>query len=177
VTNEQPADPFGAVLARQMDEANASAPNTPSSAAGLDTKATTDSDGSTGKNEQDQVSAADSALVDPANTLAVMLQLPQEIKTSVAKDAASSTATPALEPGLGKAEANQLANNIGAFPVSAKLTWQPSLPAKQRRQRQNQPVGASPINAKLDLAAIASGKSSGGSGKSTSGRISNQRKA
>jgi hypothetical protein len=107
------------------------------------------------------------SLIDPSNALAVMLQLPQEmlpqeIKASVAKDAANSTTAPALEPSLGKAEANQLVNNIGAFPVNANLdlaaiaSGQADAAARATQPANN--IGAYPVNAKLDLAAIASGK-------------------
>ncbi|MBI5626191.1 MAG: flagellar hook-length control protein FliK [Nitrosomonadales bacterium] len=119
-TNTQ-AYPFGAVLARQMDEANASAPNMPSSAAGVDTRTTADSAGSAGNAEQDKVPVAASTPGDPSSALAVMLQLPQEIRTPVAKDETARTAATAHEPSAGKAGANQLPDIIGASQVNARI--------------------------------------------------------
>lgn len=86
----QPADPFGAVLARRMqaDEANASASNT-SLAPVVDTKA--DSIAATGKTEQDKIPAAADIPNDPSSILAAMLQFPQEIKPLTTKDAIAST--------------------------------------------------------------------------------------
>jgi len=47
---------------------------------------------------------------------------------------------------------------VGAFPINAKLDLATIASGKAAAAAANQPVGAFPINAKLDLAAIASGK-------------------
>lgn len=94
--NAQPANPFGAVLARQMqtDEANASAPNM-LPAPGIDAKTPADSAIQTDKAELDKALAASGILTDPSSALAAMLQLPQEIKPPAAKDAAVDAVTTA----------------------------------------------------------------------------------
>ncbi len=149
-TNVQSADPFGAVLARQMDEANAAASNMPSSATGADAKTTADPAGSTGKAEQDKTPTAPGTSGDLSGALAVMLQIPQEIKTTVTKDAASSAsqsntridltntassksdalvmvadsavaAAGATVAGTGKVSATQLTDNIGASQTGAMI--------------------------------------------------------
>ncbi|MDD5299461.1 MAG: flagellar hook-length control protein FliK [Gallionella sp.] len=87
----QPADPFGAVLARriQADETNTAAPNAPP-ASGIDAKTMADSSATPGKTEQDKTLTA-AMTGDPSSALAAMLQLPQEIKPPVAKDATAGT--------------------------------------------------------------------------------------
>lgn len=99
----KPAESFGTVLARQVDEANAPAQNAPAAAAtGNDAKAdakaraTINSIGAKIKAKQDQALAAadQTALntpIDPSSLLAAMLQLPPEIKPPVIKDAMNDT--------------------------------------------------------------------------------------
>ena len=176
----QSADPFGAVLARQMDDASAPASNTPSTAAGGDTKTVADSVASAGKAEQDKV-PTDSTSGDPSSALAIMLQLPQEIRASVAKDAASNATAAALELNAGKAGANQLADNISAAQANAKIdlttaasgkSVATALVADRAANGARKPtagkadanqladnISASQANAKIDLIAVASGKS------------------
>lgn len=100
----KPAESFGAVLARQVDEANAPSQNAPAAAAtGNDAKADAkakaiiNSIGSKIKAKQDQALAAadqtalNNAPIDPSSLLAAMLQLPPEIKPPVIKDAMNDT--------------------------------------------------------------------------------------
>lgn len=91
--NAQPADPFGAVLARriQADEADASASNTASSEPGIEVKATVDSTIQTSKTDQDKTLVTTNITNDLSAALAAMLQLPQEVKPSAAKDVSAST--------------------------------------------------------------------------------------
>jgi flagellar hook-length control protein FliK len=93
--NDQPADPFGAVLARQMqaEEASASASNTPH-APGTDTKTMADSAAQTGA-ESDKASVNVGTPNDTPGVLIAMLQLPQEIKSTAVKDAMADAATTA----------------------------------------------------------------------------------
>jgi len=176
-TNVQSADPFGAVLAQQMDEANTPASNMPSTAAGVDAKTMADSAASTGKAEPDKVPTAPITSGDPSSALAIMLQqLPQEIRTSVAKDAASSTTATALELKAGKAGANQLADNISAAQTNAKIDLTTAASGKSDvaavvadstasavgKAGANQladNISAAQANAKIDLTTAAPGKS------------------
>lgn len=174
-TNMQSADPFGAVLARQMDETNTSASNMSSTAAGVDGKTVSDSAASTGKAEPDKVPTDSSTSGDPSSALAIMLQLSPEIRASAAKDVSSSSTATALELNVGKAVDNQLADNISAAQANTKIdlttaasgkpdtavmvadsaTDGASKPAADKSGA-NQPVvnfSASQANARIDLAA------------------------
>lgn len=128
-TDAKSAEPFGNVLARQIDAANAPASNETAPAAGTEiktdakTKATTNSVNSKLKAEQDKaLSATDQAALnlpsDPASALVAMLQLPPDLKTPVAKDAASD-ATAARSTNTRKAAADQAASNVPAEPSNA----------------------------------------------------------
>jgi len=110
--DEQPANPFGAVLARQMDEADNPASNTPSPASGVGNKTATASASQADKAEQDKVSATTNVSGDPASILAAMLQLPQEIKTPAVKDAEADATAGGI--GTGKTGANRPAINADA---------------------------------------------------------------
>jgi flagellar hook-length control protein FliK len=81
--NTQPADPFGAVLARQMqsEESNAPAPDA-QIVSGTGEKAAADSALQTAKAEQDNALGATGIPADLSSALAAMLQIPQEIKTA-----------------------------------------------------------------------------------------------
>ncbi|MBI5437872.1 MAG: flagellar hook-length control protein FliK [Nitrosomonadales bacterium] len=96
--NAQPADPFGAVLARRIEaeEADASAPNTASPEPGIpepgiEVKATVDPTIQANKAEQDKTLVAADTPNDLSAALVAMLQLPQEIKPPVVKDASVDT--------------------------------------------------------------------------------------
>jgi flagellar hook-length control protein FliK len=86
-TTVQPADPFGAVLARkiQTDEANASDSNVPPSTSGTDTNTATAANSSIQVDVAEQDAAA-AIPNDLSGTLVAMLQLPQEIKSPIVKD-------------------------------------------------------------------------------------------
>lgn len=95
--NAQPADPFGAVLARQMqaEEASTSASDTAQPALGIDAKTTADSAAQTNKAELDKTAATTGTPADPSSALIAMLQLPQETKPLVGKDATAGAITTA----------------------------------------------------------------------------------
>lgn len=123
------AEPFGNVLARQIDAANAPASNEPAPAAGTEiktdakTKATVNSVSSKLKAEQDKALAATDQTTlslpsDPASALVAMLQLPPDLKTPAAKDAAND-ATAARTTSTRKAAADQAVSNVPADPSNA----------------------------------------------------------
>lgn len=91
--NAQPADPFGAVLAKriQADETDAPASNTPPPESEVEVKTTVDSTIQASKAEQDKALVATDIPNDLSGALVAMLQLPQEIKPSVAKDVSANT--------------------------------------------------------------------------------------
>ncbi|OGS80621.1 MAG: hypothetical protein A2Z94_07075 [Gallionellales bacterium GWA2_55_18] len=101
--NDQPADPFGAVLARQLqaDEASASASNTPPASV-TDAKTLADSAAQT-EAELDKAPADAATPNDTPGALIAMLQLPQEIKSSAVKDAMAGAATTAPRSIIGTA--------------------------------------------------------------------------
>ena len=101
--NAKPAEQFGSVLARQIDNTNPSSPNVSTPAEGNsvqpDAKSqTTNSDTAKIKAEQEKALAAADQLasntpIDPAAALVAMLQLPKELKTPAAK-VATDKSTP-----------------------------------------------------------------------------------
>ncbi|MCR4299847.1 MAG: hypothetical protein NUV75_14050, partial [Gallionella sp.] len=93
----QPIKSFGALLAQQMDEARTPAVITPSSEIAIDIKTTADSANLTSEGDRDKTLAATDTSNDPAGALIAMLQLPQEIRTPVNKDATRSTTTVATD--------------------------------------------------------------------------------
>lgn len=118
----QSAEPFGAVLARQIDGASAPSSVAPSpEKIGIDAKSTTDPKSPAGNGEQDKALALAGIPNDPSVALVAMLQLPQEIKTPVVTDTTSNPATTVREMATGKAGANQPALNIGAAQANAKI--------------------------------------------------------
>lgn len=123
----QPIESFGALLAQQMDEARipvvitTSSAIAPLSAIVLDTKTTADSANLTSEGDQDKTLAATGTSNDPACALIAMLQLPQEIRTPVIKDATRSTTAMAHLMTASKAISHQPAENIGPIAVSHQL--------------------------------------------------------
>jgi len=140
--NAQPADPFGAVLARQMrsDETNAPDSNAPSPD---EVKTVIGQPIQADNAEQDKTLSAADIPNGLSDALVTMLQLPQEIKPSVAKDAtvsgmagAAATAREitdsmaiahrmvgiavASEAGANKAHANQPVTNTGIIQTGVK---------------------------------------------------------
>ena len=115
----QPENQFGSVLAKQMNETGNSAANAPSPASDANTKTATDSTNSADKTEQDQASAATDTPGDPASALIAMLQLPQEIKAGIVKDAMADTTENARVTNTDKTMANQTAINAGAAQAGA----------------------------------------------------------
>lgn len=120
----QPIESFGALLAQQMDEARIPVVITPSSAIAplsaivLDTKTTADSANLTSEGDQDKTLAATGTSNDPACALIAMLQLPQEIRTPVIKDATRSTTAMAHLMTASKAISPQPAVNIDPIAAS-----------------------------------------------------------
>lgn len=118
----QSAEPFGAVLARQIDGASAPSSVAPSSEKiGIDAKSATDPKSPAGNGEQDKALALTGIPNDPSGALVAMLQLPQEIKTPVVPDTTSNSATTVRDITTGKAGANQPSLNIGAAQTNAKI--------------------------------------------------------
>ena len=121
----QPMESFGALLAQQMDEARTPVVITPSSAIAplpaiaIDTRTTADSANLTSEGDQDKTSAATGTSNDPAGALIAMLQLPQEIRTPVIKDATRSTTAIAHLMTASKAVSRQPAANID--PIQAQI--------------------------------------------------------
>lgn len=130
----KPAEPFGTVLARQIDEANTPASNASAAAAGTDAKTKTTAVSAKIKIEQDKALAAADQLTlnnpnDPAGALVAMLQLPQDIKTPVIKDAAGDTAATGTASSR-KAAAEQAASiipNDASNALVAMLQPQPDI--------------------------------------------------
>jgi len=120
-SDSQPANPFGAVLARQIkaDEANASASNTPQTALGTEAKTTSDAAAQTGKTEQDKT-LPPSLPNDPSSALAAMLQLPQEIKLPVTSDASSRGIADAMATSRGMTDAMATAGVMAGITMLGK---------------------------------------------------------
>ena len=114
----QPMESFGALLAQQMDEARTPAAITPSSEIAIDIKTTADSANLTSEGDQDKTWAATDTSNDPAGALIAMLQLPQEIRTPVIKDATRSTTAMAHLVTAGKAVSHRPTANIDPIAVS-----------------------------------------------------------
>lgn len=92
----QATEPFAALLARQI----LPAPEAAQTVIAIDGKAAGSGAGQIADDAQDQALLAANTPVDPANTLtAMLLQLPQELRTPVAGDAAGSTTTPLTNNG------------------------------------------------------------------------------
>lgn len=139
----QSANPFGAVLARTMqgDEGSTSNANSQPDASAIEVKETEGDVVQTGKIEQDKTLAA-VITGDPSSALAAMLQLPQNIKLALERDAAATAAprvvtdaavaagtmagtTMLRKANANKAELNQPVANAGTMQSKAKF----SLPA------------------------------------------------
>ena len=147
--NAQPADPFGAVLARQMqaEETSTSASDTAQPALGIDAKTTADSAAQTNKTELDKTATATGTPADPSSALIAMLQLPQETKPLLSKDATTGAITTATrgisdtttwgadtmatsrgapgvamiqDKGTNKTDANQLKADAGTLQTKTK---------------------------------------------------------
>ncbi|MDO8465992.1 MAG: flagellar hook-length control protein FliK [Gallionella sp.] len=125
---QQPADPFGAVLARRMqaEEADASTSNTASPEPGIEAKATVDSTIQTNKAEQDKTLVATDIPNDLSAALVAMLQLPQEIKPPVAKNASTNTTasviTDAAATARGMADTVATARRMTGMAVANEVS-------------------------------------------------------
>ena len=149
-SDTQSTNPFGAVLARQIqaDDANATTSSMPLLASGIDTKTTDDPAAVAGQSEQDKTLLA-SMPNDPSSALAAMLQLPQEIRLPLAKDATTATAAAVRgaagkatmvggmagmamlrETSANKADITQPPVNAAAMPTKAKLGFAVAAPGK-----------------------------------------------
>jgi len=115
----QPIEPFGILLAQQMDEAGTPALIALSSAIAIDTKTTADSANLTSEGNQNEMLAETGIPNDSASALIAMLQLPQEIRAPVIKDAMRGTTATTHLMTTNKAVSYQPAANID--PVQAQI--------------------------------------------------------
>lgn len=119
--NAESANPFGAVLARQIeaDEANASGQNTPSEPR-VEAKMTGDTSAQTGAEQDKTLTTVDMSNGLPG-TLVAMLQLPQETKLLAAKGASTNTTaagmTGAVATARGMADAMAMARGMADMTV------------------------------------------------------------
>ena len=117
----QPAEPFEALLAQQMGESATPAVITPSSAIApspaiaIDTETMAASASLSSEGGQDKTLAATDSSNNPASALIAMLQLPQETKAPVIKDAANSTTAVAHAITTGKTASHRPSANIDAI--------------------------------------------------------------
>ena len=153
--NDQPADPFGAVLARriQADEANTAAPTAPP-ASGIDAKTTADSAATTGKTEQDKTLAT-VMTGDQSSALAAMLQLPQEIKSPIAKDVTAGTTARGVTDVVATAQG--VVDTVATARGIAGATMLREASANKAGVTQSA-ANAGTIKAKMSLADAAPGK-------------------
>ncbi|MDP1996718.1 MAG: flagellar hook-length control protein FliK, partial [Gallionella sp.] len=114
MSDVQSVEPFGALLAQQMDEARILVLIAPSSAIAIDTKTTTDAASLISEGDQNKTSAASDTSNDPASALIAMLQLPHEIKTPVIKDTTHSMTVAVHSTTGGKAASHQPTASIDA---------------------------------------------------------------
>ena len=125
ISDVQSAEPFGALLAQQMDEARTPALIAPSSTIVTDTKTSAEPANQTDKGDQDKVVADIPG--DPARILAAMLQLPQEIKTHVMRGEAGGTT--AHTPAAGKAASHQ--STASSDTVQVRATFDMAIDGNQ----------------------------------------------
>ena len=127
-SDTQPVESFAALLARQINETDPLTLDAAQIAIAIKDKTTGDSAKPGIKETPEQAEIATGTPIDQANTLAaILLQLPQEIRTPVTSDAASNPATPSTgnnkTPGIDIAtlEAASLSDSAVARPDIAKL--------------------------------------------------------
>jgi len=157
--NAQPADPFGAVLARQIqaEEASTSASDTAQPALGIDAKTTADSAAQTNKAELYKTAATTGTPNDPSSALIAMLQLPQETKPLVGKDATTGAITTATG-GIAD-PATWIANTMAASRGAPNVALiQDKSTNKTDAWQLRADTGTSQTKTKPGMATVASGK-------------------
>ncbi len=117
-----PPESFGALLARQMSEANPSALIALSSAIVPETD--TSAASASSSSDQDNVAQTANISSDPSSMLAAMLQITQEIKTPAARDLTGKAVT------QGNVARNQISENIDATLAQTKVDMAPVSDAK-----------------------------------------------
>jgi len=137
MADAQSAEPFGTLLAQQMEEAGTPASTAPSSAIVIATQATVCSEELTSEADQDKTLAMTDISDDPTAALAAMLQLSKELKTPVDKDATHNKMALAHSMTAGKAAAA----NIGAAQAREKM----DLATANNQVSRNTP-GLEPVN-------------------------------
>lgn len=93
----QPAEPFASLLARQIGETDLLTLDAAQVAIAIKGKISGDGANQITKEAQDPAAITTNTPIDPTNAVAAMLlQLPQEIRTPVTNDAAGNSTTPAM---------------------------------------------------------------------------------